>query len=254
MDEVLAVGDSNFQSKCLEEFNKYRDMGRTVVIVTHDIGVVERYCDRAMLLRNGKIVKIGKADEVTTKYIKENMSDEERRMIKENEERRKLEEKNKKEIEKSEKEKSEKERREREEKDKNKVAEITRVEFLDKDGKEKNVFAAGDDICARVHFEIYKDKKVLNFGMGFFSLEGSYILGINTVVDNIDVDKYLKNKYFTVILKNNLLNKGSYYIVAGVGSDNFIKPYAFLPKSQYFKVMDTKSKNEGIVRLDYEWK
>ncbi|KKP57509.1 MAG: ABC transporter ATP-binding protein, partial [Candidatus Moranbacteria bacterium GW2011_GWF1_34_10] len=80
MDEVLAVGDSNFQSKCLEEFNKYRDMGRTVIIVTHDILVVQRYCDRAMLLRDGKIVKIGSADDVGDIYISQNISDNAKKM------------------------------------------------------------------------------------------------------------------------------------------------------------------------------
>ncbi|EKE20747.1 MAG: ABC transporter-related protein, partial [uncultured bacterium] len=83
MDEVLAVGDTNFQSKCLEEFNKYREMGRTVIIVTHDIAVVERYCSRAMLLRNGKIVKLGKANEVANEYIQGNMEDEENRAFEE---------------------------------------------------------------------------------------------------------------------------------------------------------------------------
>ncbi len=83
MDEVLAVGDSNFQSKCLEEFNKYKEMGKTVILVSHDIATVQRYCDRAMLVRNGKIVKIGKADEVGDAYIYENMADEEKRMSEE---------------------------------------------------------------------------------------------------------------------------------------------------------------------------
>jgi ABC-type polysaccharide/polyol phosphate transport system ATPase subunit len=69
MDEVLAVGDAIFQSKCLEEFNKYRDMGKTVVIVTHDVDVVERYCDRAMLLQNGKIESIGQASEIIDGYL-----------------------------------------------------------------------------------------------------------------------------------------------------------------------------------------
>ncbi|HEX8974753.1 MAG TPA: ABC transporter ATP-binding protein, partial [Patescibacteria group bacterium] len=64
MDEVLAVGDTNFQSKCLTEFNRYKEMGKTVILVTHDIATVQRYCDRALLLRNGKIVKIGSAEEV----------------------------------------------------------------------------------------------------------------------------------------------------------------------------------------------
>ena len=88
MDEVLAVGDSNFQSKCLREFARYKEMGKTVILVTHDIGTVQRYCDRAMLLRSGEVAKIGSAEEVGNEYIYQNMSDEEKRIIKEQEQAR----------------------------------------------------------------------------------------------------------------------------------------------------------------------
>jgi ABC-2 type transport system ATP-binding protein len=81
MDEVLAVGDSNFQSKCLREFARYKEMGKTVILVTHDIGTVQRYCDRAMLLRNGEVAMVGSAEEVGNEYIYQNMSDEERRIV-----------------------------------------------------------------------------------------------------------------------------------------------------------------------------
>ena len=75
MDEVLAVGDENFQKKCLEEFKKYKEDGKTVVLVSHDIGVIEKYCDRAMLLRNGEIQKIGKANDVVKEYQIQNTLD-----------------------------------------------------------------------------------------------------------------------------------------------------------------------------------
>jgi ABC-2 type transport system ATP-binding protein len=81
MDEVLAVGDSNFQSKCLREFARYKEMGKTVILVTHDIGTVQRYCDRAMLLRNGEIVMIGSAEEVGNEYIRQNVLDEETKIV-----------------------------------------------------------------------------------------------------------------------------------------------------------------------------
>jgi len=87
MDEVLAVGDSNFQSKCLREFARYKEMGKTVILVTHDIGTVQRYCDRAMLLRAGEVAMIGSAEEVGNEYIYQNMSDEEKRI---EDERRKV--------------------------------------------------------------------------------------------------------------------------------------------------------------------
>jgi ABC-type polysaccharide/polyol phosphate transport system ATPase subunit len=80
MDEVLAVGDANFQSKCLREFAKYKEQGKTVILVTHDISTVQRYCDRALLLRNGEIAMIGSAEEVGNEYIKQNKLDEENRI------------------------------------------------------------------------------------------------------------------------------------------------------------------------------
>jgi lipopolysaccharide transport system ATP-binding protein len=241
MDEVLAVGDSNFQSKCLEEFNKYRDMGRTVVIVTHDIAVVERYCDRAMLLRNGKIVKIGKADEVTTKYIKENMSDEERRMIRENEERRKLEEKKKKEI-----------REGKKEENNNKIAEITKVEFLDKDGKEKNVFETGEDLILRVYFKENRNIDNINFGASMHSQEGIYISGINTFYDQVKIQAIRNKGYFEILYKNLPIKTNKYYFRVVIFGGNPYEQLDYLPKTELFSIVSLK-KNEGIVELNYFW-
>jgi ABC-2 type transport system ATP-binding protein len=78
MDEVLAVGDANFQQKCLQQFNHYRDLGKTVILVTHDLDTVQRYCDRAMLLCNGKVEKIGKPEEVCQHYLYQNMIEQEK--------------------------------------------------------------------------------------------------------------------------------------------------------------------------------
>ena len=80
MDEVLAVGDIGFQQKCLNKFEEYKAQGKTVILVTHDISTVQRYCDRAILLRNGKIEKIGSSEEVGNEYIYQNMFDEEKRI------------------------------------------------------------------------------------------------------------------------------------------------------------------------------
>ncbi len=68
MDEVLAVGDARFQAKCFEVFARYKREGRTVVLVTHDLGGVEAHCDRALLLDHGRIVAEGAAIDVTGSY------------------------------------------------------------------------------------------------------------------------------------------------------------------------------------------
>jgi ABC-type polysaccharide/polyol phosphate transport system ATPase subunit len=68
IDEVLAVGDSAFQQKCFDQFHRLRDEGKTIVFVTHDMGSVSRYCDRAMLLERGRVVSLGEPDRVAREY------------------------------------------------------------------------------------------------------------------------------------------------------------------------------------------
>jgi hypothetical protein len=68
MDEVLAVGDAHFQEKCFDVFARYKREGRTVILVTHDLSAVDRYCDRALLLDHGKLLKDGRAGDVTSHY------------------------------------------------------------------------------------------------------------------------------------------------------------------------------------------
>ncbi len=68
LDEVLAVGDEAFVQKCLERIAEFRRGGGTMVIVTHDAGVVERICDRALLLEGGLPVVLGAATDVIHAY------------------------------------------------------------------------------------------------------------------------------------------------------------------------------------------
>lgn len=68
IDEVLAVGDANFQQKCFDQFKKLKQEGRTILFVTHDMGSVERFCDRAMLLDKGNMVEIGEPANVARDY------------------------------------------------------------------------------------------------------------------------------------------------------------------------------------------
>ena len=74
IDEVLAVGDAAFQQKCFDEFARLRRENRTVVLVTHEMGSVERFCDRAMLLERGHVADIGEPRPVAMHYLQMNFS------------------------------------------------------------------------------------------------------------------------------------------------------------------------------------
>jgi ABC-type polysaccharide/polyol phosphate transport system ATPase subunit len=76
IDEVLAVGDAAFQQKCYDEFNRIRDEGRTVLLVTHAMSAVERFCDRAMLLERGRLVDIGEPHRIANEYLDVNFQQE----------------------------------------------------------------------------------------------------------------------------------------------------------------------------------
>jgi ABC-2 type transport system ATP-binding protein len=68
IDEVLAVGDANFQRKCFKIFKEIKDSGKSVVFVTHDMGAIQEYCDRAMMINDGKVVAIGAPRDVALSY------------------------------------------------------------------------------------------------------------------------------------------------------------------------------------------
>ena len=74
IDEVLAVGDAAFQQKCFDEFERIREAGTTVLLVTHDMAAVRRFCDRAVLLETGRVVETGDPQHIGERYLELNFS------------------------------------------------------------------------------------------------------------------------------------------------------------------------------------
>jgi ABC-type polysaccharide/polyol phosphate transport system ATPase subunit len=68
VDEVLAVGDAEFQARCLRRIEQMKERGVTMILVSHDLGAVEQLCDRAMLLDRGTVMLSGTSHEVVTAY------------------------------------------------------------------------------------------------------------------------------------------------------------------------------------------
>jgi ABC-type polysaccharide/polyol phosphate transport system ATPase subunit len=68
LDEVLAVGDQNFQEKCFATFRRFRAEGKTIVLVTHDLATLEEHADRVLLLRRGKVEMLGEPSDVAAHY------------------------------------------------------------------------------------------------------------------------------------------------------------------------------------------
>lgn len=70
LDEVLAVGDAAFQQKCEKYFEELKTKNQTVILVTHSMDNVRKYCNRAILIEDGKIAKEGNPDKIADAYLK----------------------------------------------------------------------------------------------------------------------------------------------------------------------------------------
>ena len=75
LDEVLAVGDEAFQRKCNDYFKDRKESGKTTILVTHDMGAVKKYCNKAVLIENGLVKAIGNPDDVANQYSLDNATE-----------------------------------------------------------------------------------------------------------------------------------------------------------------------------------
>ncbi len=163
IDEVLAVGDANFQRKCFKVFREIKNSGKTVVFVTHDMGAVQEYCDRALMISDGEIVAIGSPREVALNYELANIegaqsNDSAKGLIR----------------------------------PKNPTIKIDEVTVRAKDTV-KNEFSLEDDIFVDITFDVRK-KVSAQFNLYFVRVDGVYVAGINTTKDlkgyNPDIGKH----------------------------------------------------------------
>ena len=75
VDEVLAVGDAEFQRKCLDKMDEFRRAGKSMILISHDINTIRRVSDRIAHLSHGKLVGLGDADSVVQGYQRESMGE-----------------------------------------------------------------------------------------------------------------------------------------------------------------------------------
>ena len=88
IDEVLAVGDADFQRKCFNYFRTLKKQKKTVIFVSHDMAAVKEFCDRALLIEKSEIIKIGNTELIAQKYAELFLADSIDDSIKQSDEKR----------------------------------------------------------------------------------------------------------------------------------------------------------------------
>ena len=134
------------------------------------------------------------------------------------------------------------------------MAEITKVEFLDKDGEVKNVFEAGDDITARI---FYKTKKIITkpvFGVAVYTQDGIAISGPNTRTSKFEISPIEGDGYIDFCILNNPFFPGKYHFTSGIYEWNCIVPFDIKAKAHNFTIFSSEEKQYGLVKMNHQWK
>ncbi|MFA6160257.1 MAG: Wzt carbohydrate-binding domain-containing protein, partial [Parcubacteria group bacterium] len=145
------------------------------------------------------------------------------------------------------------EKKKQEEERKNKVAEIIRVEFLDKNGEAKNTFETGSAIDIRIDFKVYKKVKLINFGIGIHSISGGNIIGYNTQMDDYRIDT---DKNFIILHFDKMpVLTGEYYMNVACWSNIEQEHYDYKPACKTLKMFSVgqKKKYRGFLDVPHEW-
>ena len=235
IDEILAVGDANFQAKCFNKLREIKAEGTTIVIVSHSLGQIEQICDRSIWIKEGHIHM------EYLNYMNQERIDRLERERTENQIR----------------EMQERKAREEEEKKKNRKrygsedARFTEIKMLDKEGNEQSTFKTGDTMILDLNYHV--DKKVVDavFGFGIFRNDGLWCYGTNTRIDRMDNFDIDKDGNFKVTISDLNLIPGQYWcdITIEFGEGN---PVDYYKQAMKFEVVSNVA-DVGVSRLPHAW-
>ncbi len=221
MDEVLAVGDANFQAKCFDKFRELKKQGKTIILVTHDLNSIQNYCDQCILLQDSHIVKKDKPDEIINQYLK-NIS-----------------------IHKLEEQRS---------KTNTALPEILKCTLLDQSNENTDVVKTGTKVKFKIELNKF-DKtqfKKINVGLGLYSGEGNYLFGYNTVHDQFYIEQ---SDMINLEIANLELLPGRYYINLVCFGNNEQSFYDFKNHILEFRIVADSPLNRyrGVIYFKHDW-
>ncbi len=252
IDEILAVGDANFQAKCFNKLKEIKSHGTTIVIVSHSLGQIEQICDRSIWIHEGLIRAEGPPKEIDLEYL-----DFMGQKLQEST-RKELEEKNQQEEgEKSGSEQEAEENTEAEETPEEKkrwgsgAARIKRIKAFTSDGAEQRIFRTGEDIKFRLDYTVKETVKDAVFGIGIFNRDGVQCYGTNTRIDKhpeFDLDK---NGAAEITLEKVGLLPGEYLIDFAIETGDGI-PVDYY-REAYTIEMISAAGDVGIARITHNW-
>lgn len=187
MDEVLAVGDERFQEKCTKVFHDLKARGRTVILVSHDMGAISQFCDRVLVMERGKMLTVSTTKEAVALYHSLNTPTEHTSPLQE----------------------------ETVQETPTFPASISSVTYLNDQGEQISTLQSGATLRVRVEYQAPKGD-VKNAGIALFQENNVYVFGTNTLLDAPDMMKWSTEGHFELTYTSLSLAPGTYSTQIGL--------------------------------------
>lgn len=246
IDEILAVGDSNFQAKCFNKLREIKANGATIVIVSHSLGQIEQICDKTIWIHSGFIEAEGVPRDIHPRYLE--FMGEKRQEIADKEKLREQEKNNKLVTDNKSDEEGRKDESKRWGNGNARIKEVTILNRLD---KEQTVFSMGENMKIYIKYGVLRKVEDAVFGVGIFRSDGLQCYGTNTRIDGIDNFDLVKDGIIEIRLNNVNLLPGQYLLDVAIEADLGIPVdyYREACKFEMFSVIN----DVGVVRLPHDW-
>lgn len=224
-DEVLAVGDESFQNKCFNTFAKWREQGKTVILVSHDATQIEALCDRAIYLDHGQLKSSGSASEVIADYH----SDLAQKNLQQNNSSENFDAANS-------------------------PLRLLGLSLFNSKHQPIESLGTDDSLLLHIHYLATKpiDKPV--FGIAIHRADGTHVTGPNTKTSGFIIEKLPVGEGVLEcrIEKLNLL-AGQYQVSLSVFDYACQRPFDYLDKRFSFTVERNRDNQYGLVDLSVNW-
>jgi len=209
IDEVLAVGDTNFQRKCIGRMKEIGQKGRTVLFVSHNLSTIARLCDRTILFDNGKIIMDGNTEAVLSHYLKSGLGKSPQKTWTE------------------------------EDAPGNKIVRLRSIRIISDEDKVIDTLDIRNSVKIEMEYIVLKQGYILTPTYRFYNEHGICLF---TTLDNVQKwENEIKNtgEYKSVVeVPGNFLAEGTVFVGAGISTINPEKIHFFEKDAVCFNVID----------------
>jgi ABC-2 type transport system ATP-binding protein len=223
IDEVLAVGDQEFQQRCFERIEHFRTEGRTIVLVSHGLGQIEQLCNKVAWLEKGVVRALGPAYDIVSEYNGVshdaiNLDGDEIGIRWGSGE-----------------------------------AEITKIDFLDEFGNHLETPHTGKPLVIRIAYKAHTPLKEPVLGLRIDYLHGARVFGATTRKRGVIIPEVIGEGYVDLVIPNLPLLEGIYDVSVSLTNASEIHIYDHWEKRSRFAVSQRGVFDGGLVTIDSHW-